>query len=49
MLEIKDLIKDLGSLAAISNLCFTVPENGIFGLIGPDGAGKTTLIILVIN
>jgi ABC-2 type transport system ATP-binding protein len=44
MIEIKNLIKDFSGLKAIDNLCFKVSENEIFGLIGPDGAGKTTLM-----
>jgi ABC-2 type transport system ATP-binding protein len=44
MIEIKNLTKDFNGLKAIDNLCLKVPENEIFGLIGPDGSGKTTLM-----
>jgi ABC-2 type transport system ATP-binding protein len=44
MIEIKDLTKNFSGLKAIDNLCFKVQDNEIFGLIGPDGAGKTTLM-----
>ena len=44
MIEIKNLTKDFSSLKAIDNLSLKVPENEIFGLIGPDGSGKTTLM-----
>lgn len=42
MLEIRNLSRNFGGLAAVSNLSFSVGENEIRGLIGPNGAGKTT-------
>jgi ABC-2 type transport system ATP-binding protein len=47
MIEIKNLTKDFNGLKAIDNLCLEVPENEIFGLIGPDGSGKTTLMRMI--
>jgi ABC-2 type transport system ATP-binding protein len=44
MIQIKDLIKNFENVRALDNLNITIPGNKIFGLIGPDGAGKTTLI-----
>ena len=44
MLEIAGLTKYFGSLAAVSNLGFTVSGGEIVGLLGPNGAGKTTTI-----
>lgn len=44
MLEIAGLTKYFGSLAAVSNLSFTVRAGEIVGLLGPNGAGKTTTI-----
>jgi ABC-type multidrug transport system ATPase subunit len=35
--------KSYGSVQALKNLTFEVREGEIFGIIGPDGAGKTTL------
>lgn len=34
---------DKAKITALTNISFSVYENEIFGLIGPDGAGKTTL------
>lgn len=34
---------------AVDQVSFTVPEQHIFGLIGPDGAGKTTLLRMVVS
>ncbi len=47
--EIKNLIKTFGSTTAIDNLTLTIEKGKITGLIGADGAGKTTLIRLIIG
>lgn len=41
------LMKSFGSLNAVDNLTLTVAEGEIFGLVGPDGAGKTTTMRLL--
>jgi ABC-2 type transport system ATP-binding protein len=41
-IEVKELHKQYGNLAAVKGIDFTVRQGEIFGLIGPDGAGKTT-------
>jgi len=40
---VEKLCKSYGSTVAIENITFSVNRGDIFGLIGPDGAGKTTL------
>lgn len=47
--KIKDLIKKFGSNTAIDNLSLEIEKGRITGLIGADGAGKTTLIRLIIG
>ncbi len=42
MIEVKELVKTYGALAAVDRVTFTVPEGSILGLLGPNGAGKTT-------
>ena len=41
-IEVEGLHKQYGKLAAVKGIDFTVRQGEIFGLIGPDGAGKTT-------
>jgi ABC-2 type transport system ATP-binding protein len=41
-IEVSDLTKSFGSLLAVDRLSFSVHHGEIFGLVGPDGAGKTT-------
>lgn len=38
----RDLGKDFGRISAIKNLNLEIKQGELFGLIGPDGAGKTT-------
>ncbi|MFN5516534.1 MAG: hypothetical protein ACK5CA_17825, partial [Cyanobacteriota bacterium] len=42
VIQVETLYKDYGKLAAVKGIDFSVREREIFGLIGPDGAGKTT-------
>lgn len=46
---IKNLTKDFGSTTAINDLSLDIEKGKITGLIGADGAGKTTLIRLIIG
>lgn len=43
MIKVTDLSKSYGNVCALDNVSFEVGKGEIFGLIGPDGAGKTTL------
>lgn len=42
-IEIQNLVKSYGSVEAVRNISFEVEDGELFGLIGPDGAGKTTI------
>lgn len=44
MIEIHNITKRYGDVLALDQISLTVEEGERFGLIGPDGAGKTTLI-----
>ncbi|MGP9745235.1 energy-dependent translational throttle protein EttA [Brachybacterium sp. AOP29-B2-41] len=43
VIDAKDLKKGFGERVLIDGLSFTLPPNGIVGVIGPNGVGKTTL------
>lgn len=40
--KIENLTKNYAEICALNNISFSVKEGELFGLIGPDGAGKTT-------
>jgi len=40
---VEDVAKRFGSTIAVGGVSFAVPRSELFGFIGPDGAGKTTL------
>lgn len=44
VVEAKDLSRSFGDNRALDGLTFAVEEGEIFGLVGPDGAGKTTCL-----
>jgi ABC-type multidrug transport system ATPase subunit len=43
-IEIKDFVKKYGAIEAVKGINLNVTKGSLFGLIGPDGAGKTTLM-----
>ena len=49
MLEVKDLSKKFGSLLALDNLNFTAEDGKIFGIVGRNGAGKSTTFRLILK
>ncbi|MFP3941159.1 MAG: ATP-binding cassette domain-containing protein [Thermoanaerobaculia bacterium] len=44
MIELSDLTRRFGEQTAVDGLSFEVAEGELFGLVGPDGAGKTTTL-----
>lgn len=49
VLEASDLRKGFGDRVLIDGLSFTLPRNGIVGVIGPNGVGKTTLFKTIVG
>ncbi|GAA2377165.1 energy-dependent translational throttle protein EttA [Catellatospora methionotrophica] len=49
VIEAKDLVKGFGDRVLIENLSFSLPRNGIVGIIGPNGVGKTTLFKTIVG
>ena len=49
VIEVRDLKKGFGDRVLIDGLSFTLPRNGIVGVIGPNGVGKTTLFKTIVG
>ena len=47
ILQIENLSKYFGGLAAVSRMFFKIKKGSITGIIGPNGSGKTTLFNLI--
>jgi branched-chain amino acid transport system ATP-binding protein len=47
ILELEGLSKNFGGLRAVDNVSFKVERGEIYGLIGPNGSGKTTIFNLI--
>ena len=49
MIQVDGLIRRFGDLAAVDGISFSVHRGEMFGLIGPDGAGKTTTLRVLLG
>jgi ATP-binding cassette ChvD family protein len=49
VIEVDDLVKGFDDRTLIRDLSFTLPRNGIVGVIGPNGVGKTTLFKTIVG
>ncbi|MGC9373866.1 MAG: ABC transporter ATP-binding protein [Bacteroidales bacterium] len=49
VLEVNQLSKSYGNILAINNLSFTVNRGEVYGLLGPNGSGKTTTLAVVLD
>jgi len=49
MVQVSGLVHRYGDLAAVNGISFDVERGEMFGLIGPDGAGKTTTLRVVLG
>lgn len=49
VVEIEGLRKNFGSVVAVKDLSLRIPKGGVFGLLGPNGSGKTTTIGLMLG
>ena len=49
IIEVKNLTKKYGNLTAVDNIAFSISKGEIFGFLGPNAAGKTTTINMLIG
>ncbi|MEX2131291.1 MAG: energy-dependent translational throttle protein EttA, partial [Pseudohongiellaceae bacterium] len=49
VIEVKNLSKGFGDRTLIDNLSFTMPKGSIMGIIGGNGAGKTTFLRMLVG
>jgi len=49
VVEASDLAKGFGDRMLIEGLSFSLPPNGLVGVIGPNGVGKTTLFKMIVG
>lgn len=48
-IEIRNLTKRFGEFVAVNNISFDVKRGEVFGFLGPNGSGKTTVIRILIG
>ena len=49
VVEVSNLTKAFGDRVLIDGLSFSLPRNGLVGVIGPNGVGKTTLFKMIVG
>lgn len=49
ILDIKDLHKAYGKIKALNGISFSIPEGSVYGILGPNGSGKTTFLSIILN
>ncbi|MCE5193798.1 MAG: ATP-binding cassette domain-containing protein [Candidatus Cryosericum sp.] len=47
LVEVKDLARRFDKLTAVDRVHFSIPAGGAFGLLGPNGPGKTTTVSMM--
>lgn len=49
ILKINGLEKSYGKIKALKGVSFEIPEGSVFGLLGPNGSGKTTFLSIILD
>ena len=49
ILSIQNISKSYGAIQALKDVSFDVPEGSVFGILGPNGSGKTTMLGIILD
>ncbi|HMZ46540.1 MAG TPA: ATP-binding cassette domain-containing protein, partial [Chitinophagaceae bacterium] len=49
VLSIQNLVKYYGSIKALDGISYDIPKGCVYGILGPNGSGKTTTLGIVLN
>lgn len=49
VLEINNIVKHYGPIKALDGVSFKVPKGTVFGILGPNGSGKTTMLGIIMD
>jgi ABC-2 type transport system ATP-binding protein len=49
ILSVENLCKNYGSVQALNGVTFSVPKGSVFGILGPNGSGKTTMLGIIMD
>ncbi|RXK62589.1 ABC transporter ATP-binding protein [Lacibacter luteus] len=49
VLQVQDLKKTYGKIQALKGVSFEIPEGAVFGILGPNGSGKTTMLSIILD
>ena len=49
ILSVQNISKAYGSIQALKGVSLEVPEGSVFGILGPNGSGKTTMLGILLD